>query len=710
MILDIEKLLQSMTLREKLAQMTQFDAGFVSQTGSENFTGPLHDMHIAPEDLACCGTVLNCTNAADAARLQQMHMQWDAHHIPLIFMFDVIHGFRTIFPIPLAMGCVFDEQVMVDYARVAAAEARASGIQVTFAPMLDLSRDARWGRVMESTGEDPWLNARLAAAIVKGFQGEDLTENDRLVACVKHFAAYGGAEAGRDYNTVEMGDYMLREFYLTAYKAAIDAGAAMVMPSFNSLNGVPSTANVPLLRGILREEFGFDGVTVSDWGAVLELMAHGCAADVSEAAEKALRAGVDIEMMTTAYLRAGEKLVADGVIDEALVDEAVRRILRLKEALGLFDDPAGGASPEREQALHLCPAHREAARRIAARSLVLLKNEAHTLPLKSGQKVAVIGPYATADNLLGNWGAMGLASEGITLRQGLLDAGVDATFTRGCDFLDDTDIDEAAALAAARDADVVVLALGETATMSGECGSRAFIDLPPVQQRLAAAVRAAGKPVVLLLFSGRPMDLHVTEGCADAILACWFPGTEAGHAIADVLCGAVPPEGRLAMSFPYTAGQCPVYYNGFSTGRPAQRKGEKPVGFTSRYIDIPNEPLYCFGYGLNYSPVRYGDTVLHEGLTFTATVTNEGDLPAVETAQLYVRDVSGSVVRPVRELRGVCKLHLAPGQTGEAVFTLCEDDLAFFHADGQKYAEPGEFVAYIGANCEDDLRQVRFAL
>ena len=713
--MDIYQLLKNMTFREKLAQLTQLDGSFHIAQEDGQPTGPLFAMNITEEDVAQSGTVLGAFGAALTRDIQDKHLQNDRHHIPVLFMMDVIHGFRTIYPIPLAMGCTWDPELACRTAAMAAREAAASGIHVNFSPMADLVRDARWGRVMESTGEDPYINALFAAAFVRGYQGEDLKDEEHLAACVKHLAAYGAAESGRDYNAVELGGYALREFYLPAYRAAIDAGAAMVMSSFNALNGVPSTMNIWLLRDLLRGEWGFDGPVISDWGAVQELVLHGVAESGREAAEKALKAGVDIEMTTSNYLQYGETLREEGRLDETIVDEAVLRILRLKERMGLFEDPYHGASPEKEREVQGCAAHRELAREAAARSLVLLKNRDSLLPLSSDKRVAVIGPYGEARHLLGGWSCVGREEETISLREGILSKmpAASVSFAQGAGFDPQEEPDMEAIRRAVEAADVVLLAVGEHPDMSGEAASRAFIELPESQARLADAVLALGKPTVVVLFNGRPLDIRRLSERADAILEAWFPGNEGGSAVADVLFGDRLPEGRLTMSFPYTVGQVPVYYNGFSTGRPIDREWSDQR-YLSRYIDIPNAPLYPFGFGLHYTTVTYGKPVLSapsmtEELAACISVTNSGNRPAVETVQLYIRDVCGSVVRPVRELKGFQKVRLAPGETAKIRFVITRDMLAFTHADGARYAEPGDFLAGVGSNAAD-VQEMPFTL
>lgn len=713
--MNLHALLENMTLREKLAQLTQLDGQFHVPGGGEELTGPLHDMHIREEDVAASGSVLGAIGAQRTRAIQEQHLKADRHHIPLLFMLDVIHGFRTIFPIPLALGCTWDPELVQEAMRVAAKEASAAGIHVNFSPMADLVRDARWGRVMESTGEDPYLNGLFAAAFVRGYQGDDLRDPDSLAACVKHLAAYGAAEAGRDYNAVELGQYALRAFYFPAYQAALDAGAAMVMSSFNALNGIPSTANAWLLRDVLRGEWKFNGPVISDWGAVQELVNHGVAEDGREAGLKALKAGVEIEMMTSDYLQYGEELVETGELDEALVDQAVLRLLELKEKMGLFDDPYRQASPEKEKAVLGCPAHRQLARKTAARSLVLLKNEGNLLPLSKESRVAVIGPYGTARHLLGGWSCTGRDEETVSLYEGLLEKAPASRFSvcAGAGFYPDDPLSLDEAVAAAREADVVLLALGEHPDMSGEATSRAFLDIPAGQMELARAVFALGKPTAVVLFNGRPLDLREISEKADAVVEAWFPGSEGGAAVADLLYGDVLPQGRLTMSFPYAVGQVPVYYNGFNTGRPIDREWSDQR-YLSRYIDIPNAPLYPFGFGLNFSSVKYEGLRLsgrcaESNLEARVTLTNMGEYPAEEVAQLYIRDVSASVVRPVKELKAYRRVPLAPGESREVVFPVNTDMLAFVHEDGSRYAEPGRFRLMVGPHAAE-LLEAEFTL
>ncbi|MBB6672111.1 beta-glucosidase BglX [Cohnella nanjingensis] len=709
----LNDLLRRMTLEEKVAQLLQLAAPFFRGAEDEGqITGPLEGLGLAEAHVRNSGSVLGLTGAAQVIAVQDAHLKSNRLGIPLLVMADIVHGYRTIFPVPLGIGCSWDLAGAEESARIAAKEAAAAGVHVTFAPMVDLVRDPRWGRVMESTGEDPYLNAEFARAFVRGFQGQDLArETDRVAACVKHFAAYGAAEAGRDYNTVDLSERQLREFYLPGYKAALDEGCEMVMTAFNTVDGIPATGNRRLMRKLLREEWGFDGVLISDWGALKELIPHGVAADEAEAARLAIQAGVDIEMMTSCYVHHLKALIEAGEVEERLVDEAVLRILRLKEKLGLFDNPYRGADPEREREVVYSDAHRRASRELAAKSCVLLKNEGGLLPLAREQRVALIGPFARSGDILGPWSWLGSRDDAVRLHDGMAARAADPgriAVADGCG------VDEAAteaqlreAMDAARDADVIVLALGERSEMSGEAGSRADIRLPQAQLDLVARLKALGKPMAAVLFNGRPLDLHGVADQADAVLEAWFPGSEGGAAVADLLYGAARPSGRLTMSFPYAVGQVPVYYNAYNTGRPKDAP-DAQVRYVSQYLDIPNEPLYPFGYGLGYTSFAYGEAKLSAAemsaetpLAVTVQVTNEGDAPGEEVVQLYVRDLAGEVVRPVKELKAFRKISLEPGETAQVTFELTEPQLRYYHADCTHASDAGAFLAYVGPNSRD---------
>ncbi|WP_404455440.1 beta-glucosidase BglX [Oceanobacillus kapialis] len=705
----LQDLLAKMTTEEKVAQLTQLATPFFKgASNSGEITGPMVNMNVTDKMVENTGSVLGAWGAKEIKAIQERHLKDNRLGIPLLMMADVIHGYRTIFPVPLAIGSSWDLELAEKSARIAAKEAAAAGIHVTFAPMVDLVRDPRWGRVMESTGEDPYINGEFARVQVKGFQGDDLKNDlETLAACVKHFAAYGAAEGGRDYNTVNMSERELRETYLPAYKAALDAGSEMVMTAFNTVDGIPATGNKRLMRDLLREEWGFDGVLISDWGATKELIPHGVAANEKEAAEKAIKAGLDIEMMTTTYASHLQELIEEGKVDAALLDEAVMRILELKQKLGLFENPYRGADEEREREVIRCQEHRQTAQELAAKSCVLLKND-EVLPLNKEQNIALIGPFAEGNDILGPWSFLGKKEDAITVKDGLeqkLDKEIMVAKGSDIETGEDTVLQEA--LEIADKADVVVLALGEDSDMSGEAGSRTNIKLPNAQLKLVEEITKLGKPTVAVLFNGRPLDLHGVVDKTDAVLEAWFPGTEGGTAIADLLYGDVNPSGKLTMSFPHSVGQVPVYYNHFNTGRP---KGapDAQVRYVSQYLDSPNGPLYPFGYGLSYTTFAYENFTLSEetlkaGETLTAsiTVTNTGQVAGEEIVQLYIQDKVGEVVRPLKELKGFQKVYLEPGEAKTIEFAITEDQLRYHHADLSFSSDPGEFVVYVGPNSKE---------
>ena len=588
---ELKALLADMTLEEKVDQMNQVAAGMFS--GDITAMGPMAAKLYPPEVLARTGSVLGGMGAEALKKLQKEQIEKQPHKIPMLFMLDVINGFKTVYPISLGQGASFDPELSRECAAMAAEEAAVSGVHVTFAPMTDLVRDARWGRVMESTGEDPYLNSLFCAAMVKGFQGDDLREEGQVAACVKHFAGYGGATAGRDYNTVELSEHTFREFYLRSYEAGVKAGAAMVMTSFNTVNGTPATGNRWLMRRILREEMGFDGVLISDWAAIEEMIPHGYCADRKEAAIRAIRAGVDIDMMTGIYSEQLAKLVKEGTIPESLVDEACLRILTLKNKLGLFENPFKDADEAKEKTVIRSEKHRALAKKAAAESFVLLKNEKKILPLKKTSKIAFVGPYVKSRNLFGSWSFIAEAKDVENLEEALkkVETEENMTFSRGSSVLgtafklqgfeesekeDLTEEEELAmleeAVKAAKEAEIVVLAVGEDRLQSGEAASRGMLDLPEVQKRLFDAVTAVNENVVTVLFSGRPLDLREVSAKSKALLEVWMPGTEGAAAIAELLFGEQTPQGKLPMSFPYCVGQVPVHYNAYSTGRPVTSK------------------------------------------------------------------------------------------------------------------------------------------
>ncbi|OMF16823.1 beta-glucosidase [Paenibacillus amylolyticus] len=708
-------LVKQMTLEEKTAQLLQLTANFYEGTNVEGqITGPMEEMGITEQSVDASGSILGLSGAQAIIDVQQAYMKKSRLGIPLLFMADVVHGFKTIFPIPLAIGCSWDTELAEKSAEIAARESAVSGLHVTFAPMVDLVRDPRWGRVMETTGEDPYLNSLFAAAFVRGYQGDSLKdEPDRLAACVKHFAAYGAAEGGRDYNTVDMSERNLREYYLPAYKAALDAGVEMVMTSFNTVDGIPASGNEKLMRGILREEWGFDGVLISDWASIREMIAHGAAEDDREAAYRAIRAGVDMEMMTPCYVHHLPELIESGEVEEELIDEAVLRILQLKEKLGLFDNPLRAADPEREREIVFSKEHRQVSYELATKSAVLLKNDGNVLPLQPEANVALIGPFAQSTDILGWWSCEGVKEDAVKLGTALQErlTGGKVQFAQGSDVHAITAEQIAEALEVASKADLIVLALGEDSEMSGEGGSRTDIRLPAAQLELVKQLKAAGKPIATVIFNGRPLDLHGVIDESDALLEAWFPGSEGGAAIADVLTGVVNPSARLTMSFPQSVGQIPVYYNHFNTGRPLNPE-KTEERYVSKYIDSPNEPLLPFGYGLSYTSFSYGglevssnELTADDSLSIQVRVTNTGERAGVETVQLYVRDVTGEVVRPMRELKGYVKLALAPGETGTATFTLNEEQLRYHHSDLSHRSDRGEFHLLVGANSRDTQKK-----
>ncbi|MCD7035151.1 beta-glucosidase BglX [Metabacillus sp. GX 13764] len=704
-----ETLLASMTLDEKIAQLLQLAAPFFKGSEHEGqITGPLAGLGISESTAAAAGSVLGASGAKESISIQKAYLEESRHGIPLLIMADIIHGYKTIFPVPIAIGCSWDTVLAEESAAIAALEAAVSGIHVTFAPMADLVRDPRWGRVMESTGEDPYLNSVFARAFVRGFQGKNLTEDlSKIASCVKHFAAYGAAEGGRDYNTVNMSERELRELYLPAYKAALEEGAEMVMTSFNVVDGVPATGNKWLMRKLLREEWQFNGILISDWGAVKEQIPHGTAEDEKEAAKKAIEAGVDIEMMTACYPGYLKELIEEGSVNEGLVDEAVLRILDLKEKLGLFDNPYRAADEEKEQEIVFSKQHRDTARILAEKSCVLLKNEG-VLPLQKEQKIAVIGPFADNGDILGPWSWHGSKEDAVTVLAGLQKKNLPEILTAQGSHIE-TGSEEMLKEAekAAEQADVIVLALGEASEMSGEAGSRASIQLPPVQLQLVQRMKAMKKPIAAVLFNGRPLDLHgVIEHC-DAVLEAWFPGSEGGDAITNLLLGEANPSGKLSMSFPYSAGQIPVYYNNYNTGRPKDAP-DAQERYVSQYLDIPNEPLFPFGFGLSYTAFDCSHASLSSEilspqgeLTVSAQVTNTGEYAGEEVVQLYVQDLSGEVVRPLKELKAFQKIELAPGETKEVSFTLSEKDLRYYHSDLSFKSDAGKFHAFIGGSSRD---------
>ena len=702
----LQNLLDSMTLEEKVGQLVQCNAGqFIAN--SLGITGPDGE-ELPAEDLnRVMGSVLTFENAKQARALQDKHLAADPKRIPLLLMLDVIHGLRTTYPIPLAMGCSFDDDLMAECADMARKEAAACGVHVTFNPMVDTARDPRWGRILETNSEEPLINARMGAALVRVTQGDDLSDPKNVACCVKHYAAYGAPEAGRDYNTVELSERILRETYLPAYKACVDAGARLVMPSFNALNGIPSVANKWLMNKVLRGEWGFKGVVISDYDAVGELVSHGLAKDMRDAARLAMDAGCDIDMVKNAYYLHLADLVRDGAVSETAVDEAVMRVLRLKNELGLFENPYHGADEEKEKEIYLCPAHREIARRAAEESAVLLKNEG-ILPLsRQVKRVALIGPFAEETHLNGFWSRPGAEQDTVTIPEGIrnLMPETELNIERGCG-AEIGDTDESgipAAAATAREADAVILVLGEPENDSGEGRSRADLTLPGPQMKLAQAVIGANPNTAVVLFNGRPLVLTELAEIAPALLEMWYPGTEAGNGLASLLWGAANPCGKLSAGLPRTTGQVPNPYNRTNTGRPKPQPDNQAFPFSSCYLDTPNLPLYSFGYGLSYTSFAYESLTIDrssirkgETLRVKVRVRNTGNREGKETVQLYMRDLVASVVRPVQQLIDYRKISLAPGESREVEFTVTEEQLRFWNFDCELVSEPGEFELSTG--------------
>jgi beta-glucosidase len=709
----INSLLKQMTLEEKIGQLNQYSAG--SPTGPGTGRSNYEDM-IAKGQV---GSLFNVTGE-QVNVFQKIAVEKSRLKIPLIFGLDVIHGYRTEFPTPLGMSATWDPDLIERAMHVAAVEASADGIRWTFSPMVDIARDARWGRIVEGAGEDPFLGAAIARAYVRGYQGKSLSDPGAVAACVKHFVGYGAAEGGRDYNSTEISERTLRQIYLPPFKAAAEEGAATFMSAFNSLNGVPASAN-PFTLGLLRKEWNFRGFVVSDWTSIGELIAHGIANDDGTAARKAILAGVDMDMESSDYLSTLAGQVKTGVVPMSRIDEGVRRILRVKFALGLFDHPYAQITPS----AMLAKENVELARTVAEKSFVLLKNEGNVLPLKKQAKIALIGPMAdSAADMIGAWGGKGDKNDVVTLRAALSQLlGPAMTYAKGTETLTDSEAGFAEAVQAAQHADVVVAALGEDAIeMTGEAGSRSELTLPGNQEKLLQAVSAVGKPVVLIVFSGRPVVLNWAAEHVPAILEAWHPGIQAGPALVRVLYGDVNPSGKLTTSFPRSVGQEPLYYNALSTGRPLGNTDDSHPPHTgddkykSRYIDQRNTALFPFGFGLSYTTFSYtAPTVsgtsfaaadLNSGkaeVMVTAEVKNTGNVAGEETVQLYINERGTSVARPVRELKGFQKVLLKPGESRRVEFTLGRNELAFWNIDMKEVVEPAAVTIWVADNSVDGM-------
>jgi beta-glucosidase len=697
---NISNLMAHMTLAEKLGQLQQ-----VSGTWDGDATP--EQSKLAHEGLL--GSSLFVYGAKRTTELQRVTMTESKLKIPILFAFDVIHGYRTIFPVPLGDAASWDPAVVERADSIAASEASAAGIHWTFAPMVDIARDPRWGRIVEGSGEDPYLGSTMAAAAVRGFQGTNYGTPGKILACAKHWVAYGAAEAGRDYNTADVSERTLREIYFPPFKTAVDAGVGSIMSAFEDLNGVPCTANSFLLTDVLRDEWHFPGIVVSDWKAVDELIAHGVAANGKDAANLALTAGVDVEMASQLYNQYGEQLVAEGKIPMATIDRAVRRVLEVKYKLGLFEHPY--ADEAVEKVTLLSPANRAAACQLAARTFVLLKNDHDTLPLGHELKsIAVIGPLADDQrSMLGPWDGDGHPEDAVTLLTGIRAKIPEAKilYAKGCDVTGDSREGFKQALKAARKSDFVIVAVGESSNMSGEAASRSSLDLPGQQLALIQAIHATGKPYAVVLMNGRPLSIDWVATNSPAILETWFAGTEGGNAIADTLFGGANPGGKLPVTFPRSVGQAPIYYNHKNTGRPPGHGS----GDYSGYIDAPWTPLYPFGYGLSYTQFKLSNlqlsaTSIHRDGTVTVDVDveNIGSRSGDEVVQLYIHDLVASVTRPVRALKGFERVSLQPGQSRHVEFTLGPADLGFYNQAMQFVVEPGTFDVMVGDGSQDSLK------
>ena len=698
----VNELLNRMTLQEKIGQLVQY-------SGTDAVTGPEGN----PIDLnneireGKVGSLLNLVGAKETEKIQREAVEKSRLAIPLIFGFDVIHGYKTIFPVPLAMASSWNMDAVREAAEVAAAEASAVGLHWTFAPMVDIARDPRWGRVVEGAGEDPYLGSCIAKAQIEGFQGVDLSADNTVLACAKHYIGYAASMGGRDYNNTEIPYRMLWEIYLPPFEASIDAGVGTVMSSFNDVNGIPMTGNKKLINGVLKKDLGFKGFVVSDWNSIEEMIPHGYAEDDYQAGGLAMNAGLDMDMVSGIYSIELPQLLKDGKVTEKQIDDAVKRVLTEKCKLGLFDDPYKYCSEEREKNVILSKKNRDSARDIARKSIVLLENKNNILPLKKDSKtIAVIGPLAdNKDEMIGSWFAKGEGKDSITVLQGIKNAvsgNSKILYTKGCDIEGTDKSGFEGAVEIADNADIVIAVVGEAALMSGEAHSRANIDIPGVQPELLKKLVKTGKPVVVVLMNGRPLLLNWEKENIPAILETWFLGTEAGNAIADVLFGDYNPSGKLTISFPYAVGQIPVFYNHRSVGRPN-------VGdFGSSYLDIPNEPLYPFGYGLSYTTFKYSDIKLStekikkdQSLTASVDITNTGKYVGKETVQVYIQDLFASITQPVKRLIDYKQIELKPEETQTVSFNITPDKLEIYNEEMKKVVEPGKFKIYIGTNSQE---------
>ncbi|WP_297332608.1 beta-glucosidase BglX [Flavobacterium sp.] len=711
----IPELMAKMTIDEKISQLVQY-------TADGTVTGPKTGINYIEEiKKGNVGSILNATSVKYTRELQELNLKNSRLKIPLLFGYDVIHGYKTIFPITLGEAASWDLKAVELSARVAAEEAAAAGVHWTFAPMVDISRDPRWGRVSEGSGEDTYLGSKMAVARVRGFQGNDLMAANTVLACTKHFAAYGAAEAGRDYNTVDMSERVLRETYLPPFKATVDAGVGTFMTSFNEISGVPATGSKFLLRDMLKGEWGFDGFVVTDYTAINELIPHGFAKDSAHAGELALRAGVDMDMVGGIFMKNLKRLLQEGKVTEAQINDACRRVLEAKYDLGLFHDPYRYNNEKREKEIINKKEHLEAALDVAKKSMVLLKNDNSILPLRKEQKVAFVGPLVNDEwNIIGSWAASGdRYGYAVSVQEGVNKIVTNkgrVTFDKGVEIVDARRDMMQAALDNARKADVIVAVMGEFENMSGEAASRTSLDLPGIQKEFLAELKKLNKPIVLVLMNGRPLTLNWENENMDAILEAWFPGTMGGDAIAQTLYGMNVPSGKLPMTFPRNVGQVPIYYNHKNTGRPYLGPTDPEQKYKSRYIDVDNSPLFPFGYGLSYTTFSYSNLKLSSktmsmngSIKVSVDVANTGNYDAAEVVQLYIQDKVGSVTRPVKELKGFEKIMLKKGEKKTIEFSITPEDLKFYNIDMQFTAEPGDFEVTVGGNSASGL-QDKFVL
>ncbi len=720
----IDNLMKQMTLTEKLGQLNLPGAGDITtgQAGNTDIAKKIREGKV--------GGLFNIKGVEKIKEVQRLAVEESRLKIPLLFGMDVIHGYQTVFPIPLGLSSTWDRAAVERSARIAAQETSADGINWTFSPMVDLARDPRWGRMAEGSGEDPYLGGEMAKAMVRGYQGDDLKKDNTILACVKHFALYGAPEGGRDYNTVDMSRHRMYNEYFPPYKAALDAGAGSVMASFNEVDGVPASANKWLMTDVLRKQWGFKGFVVTDYTGITEMVEHGIG-DTATVSARALMAGIDMDMVSEGLLTTIEKSIQEKKATIAQLDIAVRRILEAKYKLGLFEDPYRYCITTRSKTEVYTDANRKVARTIASESLVLMKNEGNLLPLKRGSKILLTGPLAdNAENMPGTWSVAALFDKAITVLRGMKEVGGSNTtikYVRGSNLDYDAIFEERAgmfgkdlrrdnrpaeeiiaeAVAAAKDADIIVAAVGESAEMSGECSSRSSLDIPQAQKDLLMALKKTGKPVVMVLFTGRALTLKWESENIPAILNVWFPGSEAGYAIADVLFGDVNPSGKLTVTFPQNIGQVPLFYNYKNTGRPLA-EGTWFSKFKTNYLDVTNDPQFPFGYGLSYTSFYYGNVKVsatqlkgNQTLTVSVPVTNQGKIAGKEVVQLYIRDVVGSTTRPVKELKNFEKVLIQPGETKTVTFTISPEDLKFYNFDLQYDWEPGDFDIMVGPNSDE---------